>query len=133
MEQAARVLRPGGRIALFWNAFQLPPQLAEAFAQVYAELLPEHPMYQHGVRAGKEVYAPLLAGTADRLHDAGFEQAEHWRDEWQRTYTRAEWLDLFPTFGGHALLPRKPWPRCRKRSAPRWTRSAGNSWSNTRP
>ena len=28
-EQAARVLRPGGRVALFWNAFQVPPQLAE--------------------------------------------------------------------------------------------------------
>ena len=106
-EQAARVLRPGGRIALFWNAFQVPPHLAEAFAQVYARILPEQPMYQHGIRAGKEVYAPLLAGTADRLRDSGFEQVEHWRDEWQHTYTRTEWLDLFPTFGGHALLPHK--------------------------
>src|SRR3954470_7379627 len=23
--QAARIVRPGGRVALFWNAFQLPP------------------------------------------------------------------------------------------------------------
>lgn len=105
--QAARVVRPGGRIALFWNAFQAPPDLAKAFARVYAEILPDHPMYQHGARAGKDVYAPLLAGTAERLHDAGFEQGEQWRDEWQRTYTRTEWLDLFPTFGGHALLPRE--------------------------
>jgi SAM-dependent methyltransferase len=105
-EQAARVLRPGGRIALFWNAFEVPAHLAEAFARAYAELLPEHPMYQHGVRAGKEVYAPLLTSTADRLGDTGFEQVEHWRDEWKRTYSRAAWLDLFPTFGGHALLPR---------------------------
>jgi len=74
---------------------------------VYAEVLPEQPMYQHGIRAGKEVYASLLTSTAERLQDTGFERAEQWRDEWQRTYTRAEWLDLFPTFGGHALLPRE--------------------------
>lgn len=106
-EQAARVLRPGGRIALFWNAFQVPGRLAEAFAGVYAGILPEQPMYQHGIRAGKEVYAPLLASTADRLCATGFERAGQWRDEWRRAYTRAEWLDLFPTFGGHALLPRE--------------------------
>ena len=105
--QAARVVRPGGRVALFWNAFQVPRHLADRFAQVYAELLPEMPMYQHGIRAGKDVYAPLLTSTAERLHEAGFEPAEQWRDEWQRTYTRAEWVDLFPTFGGHALLPRE--------------------------
>jgi SAM-dependent methyltransferase len=106
-EQATRVLRPGGRIALFWNAFQVPANLAEAFARVYAEILPDQPMYQHGIRAGKEVYAPLLTSTADRLRETGFERAEQWRDEWQHTYTRTEWLDLFPTFGGHSLLPRE--------------------------
>jgi SAM-dependent methyltransferase len=106
-DQAAHVVRPGGRIALFWNAFQAPPDLVEAFARVYAEILPDQPMYQHGLRAGKDVYAPLLTSTAERLRDAGFEQTEQWRDEWQHTYTRSSWLDLFPTFGGHALLPRE--------------------------
>jgi SAM-dependent methyltransferase len=103
--QAARVLRPGGRIALFWNAFQVPPDLVDAIARVYARILPDQPMYERGLRAGREVYAPLLTSTADRLRDAGFEQADQWRDEWRRTYTRDEWLDLFPTFGGHSLLP----------------------------
>jgi len=106
-EQAARVLRPGGRIALFWNAFHIPPQLAQAFAQVYADILPDHPMFRHGAQSGKDIYAPLLTSTAERLTATGFDRAEQWRDEWQRTYTRAEWLDLFPTFGGHALLPRE--------------------------
>lgn len=106
-EQAARVVRPGGRIALFWNAFQVPPALTKAFAKVYATILPEQPMYQRDVPDGRDIYAPLLTSTADRLRDTGFEQAEQWRDEWQRSYTRAEWVDLFPTFGGHALMPRE--------------------------
>lgn len=105
--QAARVLRPGGRIALFWNAIQLPRPLAEAFAAVYARLLPDMPMYQHGLKAGRDVYAPLLTSTADALRATGaFEEAEQWRFNWRQAYTRAEWVDLAPTFGGHALLPK---------------------------
>ena len=25
--------------------------------------------------------------------------------DWERTYTRDEWLDQVPTFGGHSQLP----------------------------
>ena len=106
-EQAARVLRPGGRIALFWNAFQVPPPSRRPSRRSTPTILPDHPMYRHSARSGKDIYAPLLTSTAERLAATGFEQAEQWRDEWQRTYTRAEWLDLFPTFGGHALMPRE--------------------------
>ncbi|NUR28072.1 MAG: class I SAM-dependent methyltransferase [Catenulispora sp.] len=105
--QAASVVRPGGRVALFWNAFQLPPDLAAAFAEVYARLLPDHPMYQHGLKAGRDLYAPFLASTADVLRVTGaFEDAEQWHFDWQQTYTRDQWVDLAPTFGGHALLPK---------------------------
>ena len=105
--QAARVLRPGGRIALFWNAFQLPADLVEAFAAVYARVLPDMPMYQHGLKAGRDVYAPFLASTADVLSGTGaFEQIEQWRFDWRQAYSRDEWVDLAPTFGGHALLPK---------------------------
>jgi SAM-dependent methyltransferase len=104
--QAARVLRPGARAALFWNAFQLPPGLVTAFAEVYARVLPGHPMYQHGLKAGRDVYAPFLTSTAGVLQDTGaFEDAEQWRFDWRQTYTRDQWVDLAPTFGGHALLP----------------------------
>lgn len=105
--QAAQVVCPGGRIALFWNAFQLPPDLAEAFAGVYARVLPDMPMYQHGLKAGREVYASFLASTADVLRNTGaFEQIDQWRFGWLQAYTRDEWVDLAPTFGGHALLPK---------------------------
>ena len=38
--KAARVLRPGGRIALFWYVFQPAPELAQAFADVYHRAVP---------------------------------------------------------------------------------------------
>lgn len=41
--KAAQVLRPGGRLAVFWNAFQLPPSLGEAFAEVYRQVMPDSP------------------------------------------------------------------------------------------
>ena len=33
--KAAQVLRPGGRLALFWNSFRPPADVNEAFAEVY--------------------------------------------------------------------------------------------------
>ena len=33
------------------------------------------------------------------------QDTETWRFDWSRPYTRAEWLDQVPTFGGHGLLP----------------------------
>ena len=35
----------------------------------------------------------------------GFGEPQTWRFDWSRPYTRAEWLDVVPTFGGHSLLP----------------------------
>ena len=30
---------------------------------------------------------------------------EQWRFDWDRPYTRDEWLEQVPTFGGHSQLP----------------------------
>nr|WP_221378823.1 class I SAM-dependent methyltransferase [Actinoplanes polyasparticus] len=38
--KAASVLRPGGRLALFWNAGQPSPAATAAFADIYERLLP---------------------------------------------------------------------------------------------
>jgi hypothetical protein len=35
----------------------------------------------------------------------GFGPAERWRFDWQRPYTKDEWLDQVPTSGGHNRFP----------------------------
>src|SRR5580692_8191730 len=42
--KAAAVLRPGGRLAVFWNAFDPPAELREAFGAVYQRVVPDSPM-----------------------------------------------------------------------------------------
>ena len=39
--KAAEVLRPDGRLAVFWNAGQSPPELATTFAAVYGLVAPD--------------------------------------------------------------------------------------------
>jgi hypothetical protein len=34
-----------------------------------------------------------------------FSEPQQWRFDWQRSYTREEWLDQVPSFGGHSLVP----------------------------
>lgn len=104
--QAARVLRPGGRLAVFWNSFLLPPGLGEAFAEAYRRVLPDGPMAPRGF-PGPDMYALMCDKAADGMRQAGrFSEPEQWRFDWERLYTRDEWLDVLPTFGGgHGLPP----------------------------
>src|SRR5579871_795195 len=103
--KAAQALRPGGRLAVFWNAFGAPADLAEAFAAVYRRVLPDQPMF-HRPPPGAEVYRTGCAKAADgRRAAGGFGDAEDWQFDWDRPYTRDEWLDQLPTFGFHNQLP----------------------------
>lgn len=104
--KAARVLRPGGRIALFWNVMSLPPALGEKFSAVYRHVLPEFPFFQNGMPGGVPAYAPILDNTAGGLrHTAAFDEPERWQFDWERRYSRSEWVDAVPTFGGHSHIP----------------------------
>jgi SAM-dependent methyltransferase len=103
--KAARALRPGGRIALFWNVFQPPPDLAQAFAAVHQRVVPDAP---GNVWAGPvlDAYAVMFTRAADGIGQAGgFGAPERWRFEWERSYARDEWLDQVPTHGGANRLP----------------------------
>ncbi|WP_327003082.1 class I SAM-dependent methyltransferase [Dactylosporangium sp. NBC_01737] len=103
---AARVLRPGGRLAVFWNAFQAQPEAAEAFAAVYRRVLPGSlAAAGFGPAPAGGPYAAMCAAAADGVRAAGgFGEPEQWRFDWDVTYTRDQWLDQLPTFGGHTTL-----------------------------
>src|SRR4029077_1673313 len=104
---AARALRPGGRLAVFWNAFQTPPDLAEAFAAVYRRGMPDSPLLRGGAgTSGPDAYRGLCDTAADGMRQAGaFGTPEQWRFDWDRRYTRDEWLDQVPTSAFWAQIP----------------------------
>jgi SAM-dependent methyltransferase len=105
--KAADVLRPGGRLALFWNVAQFAPALTDAFAAVYDRVAPDSPAAR-AVGAGRpplEIYAQLGDVAADGIRAVqAFAEPEVWRFDWEQTYTRDEWLDQIPTQGGHRQL-----------------------------
>ncbi len=104
--KAADVLRPGSRIALFWNAMSFPPELTEGFSAVYRRVLPELPFFQNGPPGGAASYAPLCDRAAQGIRQSGtFGEPERWQFDWDRSYTRDEWLEQVPTFGGHSRIP----------------------------
>ena len=103
--KAAEVLHRVGRLAVFWNVFDPPPDLAQAFAAAYRRVLPDFPAYNRAM-PGLALYSSLFTKAADGIREAGgFGESEQWRFDWERTYTRDEWLDQLPTFGGHSQLP----------------------------
>ncbi|MEU8383303.1 class I SAM-dependent methyltransferase [Streptosporangium sp. NPDC048865] len=104
--KAVRVLRPGGRLAVFWHVFQLPPEVAEAFGEVYRRVVPDSPFAFQGSGDALEGYQPLFAKAADGIREVGgFGDPEQWRFDWERSYTRDEWLDQLPTSGALTRLP----------------------------
>jgi SAM-dependent methyltransferase len=99
--KAAEVLRPAGRLAVFWNTGQPPGGLEEAFAEVYRRVLPESLVARLERRSIEETHAAMCAKAADGLRATGaFAEPEQWRFEWAQSYTRDEWLDALQTSGG---------------------------------
>ncbi|MEC3953316.1 class I SAM-dependent methyltransferase [Nocardia sp. CDC153] len=104
--QAARVLRPGGRFAAFWPVPQMPPEARTAFAAVYRKHLPDSPMSLVADRPALDLYQTMLAKADKGIREtASFTTPEQWRFDWQRTYTRDEWLDQIPTHGALTQTP----------------------------
>ncbi len=106
--RAAQVLRPAGRLAVFWNVFQTPPAATEAFAAVHDRVLPDALVSRFYRRAAPALdgYSVMFAKAADGMRAAGaFGDPEQWRYDWEHCYTRDEWLDALPTQGAYTQLP----------------------------
>jgi SAM-dependent methyltransferase len=103
--KAAQALRPEGRLAPFWNVFQPPADIAAAFASVYARVLPDLPV-NLWARPALDAYAGVFRKVSDGMRQAGgFAEPDQWRFDWERTYSRDEWLDQVPTQGNQYRLP----------------------------
>ena len=104
--KAAAVLRPGGRLAVFWNAFDPPDDLREAFGEVFRRVLPDAPSSGFWDRPAVDAYRAGCARVADVIRQTGaFGEPEEWLSYWERPYTRAGWLDLVRTTGGFTRYP----------------------------
>jgi hypothetical protein len=104
--KAASVLRPGGRLAVFWNVFDPPARLRAAFGRVYHRTLPDSPL-RHFWSMPALTAHQMMSGTATTgIRQAGmFGPPEQWRFDWSRPCTREEWLDMVPTLGYHGEFP----------------------------
>jgi SAM-dependent methyltransferase len=101
--KAACVLRPGGRLAVFWNVFDPPAELRAAFDGVYRRVLPDSPLRNFWSLPASTADQMMSGTAASGIRQAGkFGASEQWRFDWSRPYTREEWLAVVPTLGAHS-------------------------------
>ena len=66
---------------------------------------PDSPGAGLPARRPVETYQAAYARVADTIRETGrFDEPEQWRFDWDRTYTREQWLALLPTTGGLTRL-----------------------------
>jgi SAM-dependent methyltransferase len=105
--KAASVLRPGGRLCLIWNAGCQPDDLADALAEVYANVVPPggHRLFR-GYAADRSSDMKTGLGSEIEAVSAAPEfgaPTGRWFP-WARTYRRDEWLNQLVSRSDHAAL-----------------------------
>ena len=100
-QKAADVLRPGGRLGVFWNLGVHEPAakavLEAAYDSVVAELKQSYAMGTLLADDTAEQRAIEASGRFDPVDVTVF--------HWERRYTRDQWLDQLPTHSDHRMLP----------------------------
>jgi len=107
--KAAQVLVPGGRLAVFGHVYEPPEEIARPFAEAFRRAVPNSPFAgQSGGQSARrplDLYRQGYRAFGDAMRSTGrFDEPEHWQFDWERTYTRDQWLDLLPTTGGLTRL-----------------------------
>ncbi|MGI8491959.1 MAG: class I SAM-dependent methyltransferase [Acidimicrobiales bacterium] len=103
--KAAEVLRPAGRVGLFWNDGQPPADLQTLLDEVYRRL-----------GAGSHLHSVLLGGKdpgvgRDQLAIEGLLESGHFGQPviepfaWEEHYTTEQWCDQLPTHSDHQTMP----------------------------
>jgi SAM-dependent methyltransferase len=95
--KAAALLRPGGRLALFWNRSQLDDDVRAVLDEVYRRHAPE--LLAPHRDNDDPPYARDLDGSGL------FEPVEEREYRWEQAYRRDEWLALIRTHSDHVVLP----------------------------
>ncbi|HVX43246.1 MAG TPA: class I SAM-dependent methyltransferase [Mycobacteriales bacterium] len=105
--KAGAVLDSGGLLAVFWHAFVPPPAVEDAFLEAYQRLVPDSPFrFQNRELSAVERSQPGVDRAAGGIRAAEcFGAPEQWRFDWERVYSREEWLDQLPTQGTFTRLP----------------------------
>jgi SAM-dependent methyltransferase len=104
--KAAEALRPGGRLAVCWNASQPPAELEKAFGAVYRDVLPDSPFTRLSPGSTETVYQSMCDKASDGIRRSGaFAEPQRWTYEWDLSYTRDEWLEMSATTGVTTRLP----------------------------
>ncbi|MEM9037331.1 MAG: class I SAM-dependent methyltransferase [Actinomycetota bacterium] len=101
--RAAEVLRSGGVLAPFWNR-GTHPEVDEAFDRIYRERTPED-FARNPTLGPARRWSPDPEVVAAIEATSSFDPVEQAEFEWDRRYTRDEWLDQLPSHSEHSLLP----------------------------
>ena len=103
--KAAAILRPHGRLSVFWNGGEAPTDLAESFAAVYRRRLPDLPQL-FAVRSGAQGYGNFVGVAENGLRGSGaFGEPVERQYGWQQQYTTDAWVDQLPTSGFFGSIP----------------------------
>jgi SAM-dependent methyltransferase len=105
--KAAAVLRPGGQLALIWNAGCQPDDLADALDEVYASVVPPggHRLFRGYAASRPADVKTGLDSEVDAISaapDFGAPTSKWF--PWTRVYQREEWLDQLVSRSDHAAL-----------------------------
>jgi hypothetical protein len=86
--------------------FEPPVEVAEPFAAAYRKAVPDSPFGNLPAGRPLGMYQAGYAKFADKIRETDqFTAPEQWVFDWERPYTRDQWLALLPTTGGLTQLP----------------------------